>query len=361
MEITSLNPATGAGRAGGPRFGSLATAWGWFRRTTRSSVDAGTAGTGSQAARDAAFGARLEEAGRTWNAHLATAQQQMREATEQLLQAFIQILEQLDAITDPAQPVGSAQGMDQRVRMLEQCESRLHALLENFHGFVKSRDTVLASVRSLSGASATLQGMVEDVAKIARQTNLLSLNAAIEAARAGQSGRGFAVVAAEVRRLSTESGETGKRIGDQVTDFGDRMKAALSQAADSAAQDSGVIKASEQVIVEVVADVDSAVSQLQERAVELGARSAAVRVQVEQLMITFQFQDRVHQIMDQVNQSIGSAVARLQESLLSGTPPSQDEWTALLTAGYTTDEQRAIGQAGDPGAAPAPASDTTFF
>ena len=325
----------------------------------------GRGNAASPAQTGADIGARLDEAASVWTTHLGTAQAQMRDATEQLLQGFAQILEQLDAITDAggAAPTGphAPGALDQRAALLGQCEARLKGLIENFHGFVRSRDEVMASVRSLSGASSSLRSMAEDVAQLARQTNLLSLNAAIEAARAGPSGRGFAVVAAEVRRLSSESGDTGKRIGDQVDSFGTQMHAALTQAAEHTEHDATVIQASEDTINQVVEQVDGAVSQLNARAVELSARGAAVRAQVEQLMVAFQFQDRVHQIMDQVSVSIHSAVARLQSALADGSAPGAAEWTALLSAGYTTQEQRAVGTAqAEPGAAPS-GSDTTFF
>ena len=308
---------------------------------------------------------RLDEAARTWTTHLGTAQAQMREATDQLLQGFLQILEQLDAIIDPDRsssrvPV-SADALDQRAQILADCDARLRGLLENFHSFVQSRDEVMQSVRSLAGASASLGDMAEDVAKLARQTNLLSLNAAIEAARAGPSGRGFAVVATEVRRLSTESGDTGKRIGAQVSQFGQCMRAALNQAAEHTEHDAGVIRESEQTITQVVEQVDSAVAQLNARAQELSARGEAVRAQVEQLMVAFQFQDRVHQIMDQVNQSIASAVACLQLSLLEGRAPDAAAWTELLSAGYTTDEQRNALGGGTASAESASSNETTFF
>ncbi|MDO9314529.1 MAG: methyl-accepting chemotaxis protein [Burkholderiaceae bacterium] len=313
-----------------------------------------------------AMGARLDEAARTWTTHLGTAQAQMREATEQLLSGFTQILEQLDAIIDPdgrgtaGHPI-TASGLDSRARVLETCESRLRGLIQNFQGFVQSRDEVMQSVRMLAGESVSLGGMAEDVAKIARQTNLLSLNAAIEAARAGPSGRGFAVVATEVRRLSTESGDTGKRIGDHVKAFGQRMNAALKQASEHTTHDAQVIQASEQTIHEVVEQVDAAVTQLNERATELSARGEAVRAQVEQLMIAFQFQDRVQQIVDQVNSSITTAVARLQQSLIDGTTPNAEEWSALLRAGYTTHEQRLASEPGAQTAASPSSNDTTFF
>jgi len=309
----------------------------WWQRLLRRSAPATLPGQ--------ALAERLDEAGRTWSTHLGTAQAQMREATDQLLGGFTEILQQLDAIVAPvgADPHGAS--IDERAQVLERCDAQLRGLIQNFQGFVQSREQILGSVRELAGASTNLGGMAEDVAQLARQTNLLSLNAAIEAARAGPSGRGFAVVAAEVRRLSVESGNTGQRIGDTVNDFGERMRHTIRQAESRSAEDNAVINDSQATISTVVEQVDGAVSQLNQRALELSARGQAVRAQVEQLMVAFQFHDRVHQIVDQVNASIGAAVRRLQQALAEGRPPSADEWQALLSAGYTTDEQRAIGAA----------------
>lgn len=309
--------------------------------------------------------ARLDEAARTWTTHLGTAQAQMRDATEQLLQGFMQILGQLDTIVGADQAEATPSGTDQRAALLVHCEDELRGLIERFHGFVQSREQVLGSVRHLSGASQGLRDMAEDVARLARQTNLLSLNAAIEAARAGESGRGFAVVAAEVRRLSTESGETGRRIGERVGEFGEQMDGALQQAASATARDAEVIAASEDTVNRVVGQVDGAVTELNARAAELAARGQAVKAQVEQLMVAFQFQDRVHQILDQLHGSIHGAVDTLRDTLPRGQTPAAQDWQALLGAGYTTDEQRAVAAGPSPKAAAtaaqAASSATTFF
>jgi methyl-accepting chemotaxis protein len=169
--------------------------------------------------------------------------------------------------------------------------------------------------------------------------------------------------------LSAESGDTGRRISERVNDFSAHMQSALAQAAQHTAEDAKVIEASQATIHSVVGRVDEAVSALNQRAVELGERGAVVKIQVEQLMVAFQFQDRVHQIVDQVNASIHSAVACLSQALAQGRAPQAEEWLALLSAGYTTDEQRAVdgpgagsggGRGGTPAAAQA-ATETTFF
>lgn len=309
------------------------------------------------------FSDRLDQAAQLWTAHVGTAQSQIRDATGQLLEGFGAILNELDLLIIPpdlgtAGPANQASAnIDERAAMLELCEQRLRGLLVTLEGFVTSRDMVLGSVRSLSAASANLGDMAEDVGKLARQTNLLSINAAIEAARAGESGRGFAVVAGEVRRLSSESGETGRRIAEQVQQFGLQMQQALTQADDQAVRGASAIQASEATIQQVVIDVDGAVSQLNARTTELRIRGEAVKALVQQLMQAFQFQDRVSQILDQVSASINDATTQLKTALFEGRAPNAGDWTALLSAGYTTAEQRA----GSGHSAVQSSSETTFF
>ena len=219
---------------------------------------------------------------------------------------------------------------------------------------------VVTTMQEINTSSRRINDIIGTIDGIAFQTNILALNAAVEAARAGESGRGFAVVAAEVRRLSSESGTTGKRIGDQVASFNGLMTEAVERAEQRAQHDAGVIQGSERTITGVVSQVDATVTQLQARAAELSARSDAVRDQVRQLMIAFQFQDRVQQILDQVVSSMTQALARFQQGLADGQPPDAVQWAALLSEGYTTQDQRAVG---DPQAtlAPAARTETTFF
>jgi methyl-accepting chemotaxis protein len=71
-------------------------------------------------------------------------------------------------------------------------------------------------IRDLSSAADRIGQAVTAIRTIAEQTNLLALNATIEAARAGEAGRGFAVVASEVKVLATQTGKATEEIADQV-------------------------------------------------------------------------------------------------------------------------------------------------
>ncbi len=303
---------------------------------------------------EAPWQARIDEAASTWAAHVASAQQQLQQAVDQVLQAFVQILGELDAVVGDA--AGASDSGDPRVAVLAGCDTRLRQLLQHFEGIVHSRDEMLSTVHTLAGATSSLREMAEDVSRLARQTNLLSINAAIEAARAGASGRGFAVVAGEVRRLSTESGETGRRIGSQVAQFSQTVEQAVGQARRTAEADTRTVRAGESTVSEVVAMVDGTVGQLQQRAAEQRESGLRVKAQVEQLIEALQFQDRVHQILDQLRQSMSSASATLGQALDKGEPPDPEQWQALLSAGYTTREQRAVS-----GQARATSTETEFF
>ena len=86
-------------------------------------------------------------------------------------------------------------------------------------------DDVRRDLTALLAAFEKIENTNQTVSEIAEQTQMLGLNAAIEAARAGAQGRGFAVVAEEVRKLSTSSKQFAKEINGTIANLRTQLHA----------------------------------------------------------------------------------------------------------------------------------------
>jgi methyl-accepting chemotaxis protein len=88
-------------------------------------------------------------------------------------------------------------------------------------------EDAVQAIKEIQAASTEVQNIVKVIQNIASQTNLLSMNAAIEAAHAGSAGQGFAVVANEVRSLAESSAKSTKEIGTHIKNMVNKISAGV--------------------------------------------------------------------------------------------------------------------------------------
>ncbi len=149
----------------------------------------------------------------------------------------------------------AAEGSDKARSKAEEGSSKVNQLVESI-GLVNEKGKALQeSLRDLGSQADGIGQVMTVINDIADQTNLLALNAAIEAARAGEAGRGFAVVADEVRKLAEKTMSATKEVGDAVGNIQNGTKLNISnmeEAEESIEESTGLARESGDLLQEIV-------------------------------------------------------------------------------------------------------------
>ncbi len=166
----------------------------------------------------------------------------------------------------------------------------------------KQMDNMSISIKRIEEASLKVSKIMKVVDEIAFQTNLLSLNAAVEAARAGQYGKGFAVVAEEVRNLAIRSAESAKSTTELI-------ERAISEVADG-------VKNTE-ATQEKFAMVSKVVSQVYELAEETAEGALHQSLQIEEINKALEQVNHVVQQNSSISEESASAAEQLSAQALN--------------------------------------------
>ncbi|MEE4670641.1 methyl-accepting chemotaxis protein [Pseudomonas alliivorans] len=206
---------------------------------------------------------------------ISLAKESMNAQQAETEQVATAINEMTASVADVAQNTeGAAQAADEAntasrtgLRVMHQAHSTIQALAEEV-------ELSAQKVQALALHSQSIGGVIQVISTIADQTNLLALNAAIEAARAGEQGRGFAVVADEVRTLASRTQSSTEEIRNIIQQ--------LQGATDAAVQQMQAGQQKAQACISAAGEASgslSSISQGVERIVEMNTQIASAAVQ----------------------------------------------------------------------------------
>lgn len=298
-----------------------------------------------------------------WSGQIEMARGHTESAITDLANRFASLTQRI-AVVSNAHGTGDANDKDSGLfKVINESQIGLYSIIASLRAALEVKGGMMKEIRSLSQMTDALKDLAQHVGAIASQTNLLALNAAIEAARAGEAGRGFAVVADEVRKLSTLSAENAKKISDTVEVANKAILSTLAISEQFVKQDNEMMASFEKVFERVVEQFHGATSSLSGSVNTMREESISIGAEISDVLVALQFQDRVSQILMLVRNDLEKLQRHLQDheqGLASGNAPPIDAraWLDELSQTYTMPEQHTAhtGKAQEQSSA-----DITFF
>ncbi|MGG3805096.1 methyl-accepting chemotaxis protein [Metabacillus fastidiosus] len=146
----------------------------------------------------------------------------------------------------------------------------------------KSVDELSVVIKGLGARSQEIGNILDVITDISAQTNLLALNAAIEAARAGEQGRGFAVVADEVRKLAEQSANSAQQISEMISVIQEETKFAV-QSMTSTVQEVSEGIATVNIANESFEEIQQAIKGVSQQILDVTTSSEQMSVSIEEI------------------------------------------------------------------------------
>ena len=219
--------------------------------------------------------------------NLAASAEEISASTDEIAKGSQQQAGDASSSSEMAKEMANAvQAVSQNAEQAAQLtETTLEAASEGgevIHGTVEGMKEISRKINDLSSKSVQIGEIIEVIDDIAEQTNLLALNAAIEAARAGEAGKGFAVVADEVRKLAERSSKATREISDLIQSIQENTEESV-KAVDEGNERTNKAGNSFKEIIKLVRDSANKVSEIAAASEEQASQSSEVQLAVENI------------------------------------------------------------------------------
>ena len=193
---------------------------------------------------------------------------------------------------------------------------------EKIAGIGKEVYSNITGITDLKVITDEVNDFVNQIRAIAEQTNLLALNAAIEAARAGEAGRGFAVVADEVRKLAEESNKTALEIGNKLMAMADNVDHVVEDAEKGAKK-----------VETIVGDVAQITNQIQSLVLTFGS----VNHSVQEIMDKIQIQSTQIVTISEKTENVGQGFGDVERTISQLNNSVQESTKAIGDLAHTAE------------------------
>lgn len=205
-------------------------------------------------------------------AEVAQGVNKQAQETEESLSALTIFSEKLDQVSQDSERMQKYSS--EAISSIDEGKKKVDLLkLKSDEATAMMRQLTM-NIQDVERDSINIGGIIETIQNIARQTNLLSLNASIEAARAGEAGKGFAVVAEEIRNLADQSAEAGNQIQNII----ETIQVTSGKTTDCTDRTNGYLKDQSVAIAETIDIFGEVANQVEELVRVLKVNSTKVKI-----------------------------------------------------------------------------------
>jgi methyl-accepting chemotaxis protein len=186
--------------------------------------------------------------------------------------------------------------------------SSLKEMIDNITQMSSQSMALVKSLTLIKEDYEQVLKLLDEMDSISSQTNLLALNAAIEAARAGEQGRGFAVVADEVRSLSQRSKSFSDQIREQFSNTVNTIETANTQVGKMASTDMSMTMSNKNHLDDMMLEIESKNQETATQLSEISNISELLNKHVGHAVQSLQFEDMITQLTDHINKRLSRMI-----------------------------------------------------